>query len=147
MHGRVREVCARAGVRPTMPVNREFFATSVVGLLYRSDVRWAMLCSNRPRVASALREFSARRRLRVSESRISDGRGRVAPHVMAIEGRRPTGESPEGAYVAFVTRGPGVDVESMYPRRWGVEIGHRMVRQTRMRTPIFGKCDYRIWRI
>jgi len=48
--------------------------------------------------------------------------------------RRPEGESPEETHVAFAVSGPSFDVKSLCPRRWGIEIGYRLSRQTRMRT-------------
>jgi len=135
VYRRVRAVCRRAGVGPVLLMDREFFTTGVIGRPGGTGVRWAMLCPNRPRVAKALREYAARRRRRVSEPGISDGRGRVAPHAMAIARRRnPEGESPEETYIAFAVSGPSFDVESLYPRRWGIEIGYKMARQTRIRT-------------
>jgi len=136
VYRRVRAVCRRAGVGPALPVDREFFTTGVIGRPGGTGVRWAMLCPNRPRVARPLRGHAARRRRRVSEPGIPGGRGRVAPHAMAIARRRnPEGESPEETHVAFAVSGPSFDAGSLYQRRWGIEIGHRMARQTRIRTP------------
>ena len=57
--GRVLAVCARAGVRPVLPVNREFFTTRVIARLGRKKTRRPVPCPNYPRVDAALREYSA----------------------------------------------------------------------------------------
>jgi len=133
---RARAVCARAGARPVLLMDREFFTTGVVGRLEGEGIRWAMPFHSRPRVARALCEYAARGRRRVSAPGISDGRGRVAPYTMVIAKRRkPEGESTEEGHVAFAAGGSSLDAGSLYPRRWGIEIGHRMARQARIRTP------------
>jgi len=67
--------------------------------------------------------------------RIPGGRGREAPHAMVTRGRKKReGKGREGKHVAFATM-PSADPDELYPRRWGIEIGYKMPRQTRMRTP------------
>jgi len=134
VYRRVRAVCRGAGVRPTPLMDREFFTTGAVGRPGGTGVRWAMLCPNRPRAAKPLREYAAEA-ARLGAGGSPGGRVRVAPYTMLIaKRRRPEGESPEETYIAFAVSGPSFDVESLYPRRWGIEIGHRLPRQTRVRT-------------
>ena len=60
----VRVACARAGARPALPVNREFFTIGVADLFGKSDSRWVTLRPNRPHLPSSLLEFSVRQRPR-----------------------------------------------------------------------------------
>ena len=136
VYGRVLAVCARAGVRPVLLMDREFFTTGVLERLGRRKTRWLMPCPNYPRVAAALREHAARSRARVSSMRIPGGRGREAPYTMIIRRRkRREGDGPEGRYIAFASNSPSPDPDAPCPRRWGIEINYKMPRQTRMRTP------------
>jgi len=68
-------------------------------------------------------------------SRIPGGCGREAPHAMATRKRKKReGWGPEGKHVAFAANSPPPGPDDLYPRRWGIETGHRMPRQARMRT-------------
>jgi len=122
---RAGAVCRRAGAGPVLPVDRGYFTTGVIGRLEGTGVRWAMLCPNRPRVAKPLREHAARRRRCVSEPGIPGGRGRVAPCTMVIaKRRRPEGESPEEAHIAFAAGGPSFDAGSPCRARAGGRPAH-----------------------
>jgi len=89
-----------------------------------------------PRVAAALRKFAAGKAARVLPMRIPGGRGREAPHAMIIRKRKKSeGRGPEGKHIAFATNMPSVDPDEPCPRRWGIEIGYKLPRHTRMRTP------------
>jgi len=133
---RVRAVCKRAGAGPVLPVDREFFTTGVPGRLGQHGVRWPVPCPNSPRAAAALRKFAAGKAARVLPMRIPGGRGREAPHAMIIRKRKKSeGRGPEGKHIAFATNMPSVDPDEPCPRRWGIEIGYKLPRHTRMRTP------------
>ena len=135
VYGYVLAVCARAGVRPVLPVDRELLATRVLERLGRRMTRWLMPCPNYPHVAAALRVYAARRRRRVSATRISDGRGREAPYTMIIRKRkRRVSDGPEGKHIAFASNSPSPGPDTLYPRRWRIEISYKMLKQTRMRT-------------
>ena len=113
--GRVLAVCARAGARPVLPVDREFLATGVLARLGRRKTRWPVPCPSYPRVAAALREHAARRRGRVSSMRISDGRGREAPYTMITRKRkRREGDGPEGKHIAFASNSPSPGPDALY---------------------------------
>jgi len=73
---RVVAVCARAGVRPVLPVYREHFMAGVPGLPVRHRVRRPVPCPNSPRVAAAPRGLGVGRQRTVSPVHIPDGRGR-----------------------------------------------------------------------
>jgi len=133
---RVRAVCARACVRPVLLMDRGHFTAGVLGRLAWHRVRWPVPCPNSRRVSAALRDFTAGRRGAVSKMRISDGRGREAPYTMIIRKRKKRkGRGPEGAHIAFATNMPSADPDEPCPRRWGIENGYKLLKQTRMRTP------------
>jgi len=93
------------------------------------------------KVAPALREHAARRR-RVS----APGDPRPAREGGAArDGRRENaqagGENPEETHISFAAGGPPFDAGSPCPRRWRIEIAHKMERQTEIRTP---GCDERV---
>jgi len=116
-------------------MDREFFTTGVLERLGRHRTRWLMPCPNSPRVAAAIRKFMSGKIPAVSPMRVSDGRGREAPHAMIIRKRKKKeGKRPEGKHVAFATNMLSADPDAPCPRRWGIEIGYKMPRQTRMRT-------------
>jgi len=135
VYRRVWAVCKRAGVRPVLLMDREFFTTGVLERLGQHGVRWLMPCPNSPRVPATLRKFAAGKAARVLPMRISYGRGREAPHAMITrKGKKSEGRGPEGKHIAFATNMPSVDPDGPYPRRWGIEIGYKLLKQTRMRT-------------
>jgi len=116
-------------------MDRGHFTTGVPGRLARHRVRWPVPCPNSRRVSAALRAFAAGRRGAVSRMRIPGRRGREAPHAMVTRKRkRRKGRGPEGAHIALATNMPSVDPDGPCPRRWGAENGHRLLKQTRMRT-------------
>jgi len=132
---RVRAVCRRAGVRPTLLMGRGSFTTGVPGRLGRHRTRWPVPWPNSPRIAAAIRRFMFGKIPAVSPMRIPGGRGREAPHAMIIRKRKKKeGKRPEGKHVAFATNMPSADPDAPYPRRWRTGIGYKMPRQTRMRT-------------
>ncbi len=49
--------------------------------------------------------------------------------------KKRRGRGPEGAHIAFATNMPSVDPDEPCPRRWGIENGCKLLKQTRMRTP------------
>ncbi|MDD9808458.1 MAG: hypothetical protein OXU37_08735 [Thaumarchaeota archaeon] len=59
IHRRVMAVCARAGARPALPVDRELLVTGVLTRLGRRKARRFAPCPNYPRMAAELREHSA----------------------------------------------------------------------------------------
>jgi len=126
----------RAGGTQVCPVHElRVFRDRVTGRLGKSRVRWAMPCSNRLRVRSVPRKFSARRNARLG---VADPR-RAREGGTARDGHREkeegAGREPGREDVAFAAGGPAVDAGSPCSRRRRIEIGYKMARQTRIRTP------------
>jgi len=87
------------------------------------------------RVSAALREFAARRGGASRSQRSPAGTAGWRLALVVAKRCKPENGSPEETHVTFAADGLSFDVESPYPRRRGIEIGYKMVKQARMRTP------------
>lgn len=133
---------AQRGYRVRLVVlDREFYSRAIISELKRSGIDWLVPCPNKPRVVGAIREFAAGRRPRMSDSAVTDGRGRSEPYRMAITERKRKGKQkadafcpdPEEKYIAFATNMDRIDPNG-YAVRWGIETGYANLRSIRIRT-------------
>ena len=123
----------------TLMMDREFFASSVMGALEDFGVTYLIPCKDTPGVIPRLAEFDAGKRAKISDSEISGVAGTI-PYTMIVTKRKKPKKPKKGKellphekYIGFATNKPDLDVEE-YARRWGIETGYRMIENVRART-------------
>ena len=144
-------MCRDAGARiNTVLLDREFFSTGVLEVLDELNVTYLMPCTNTKGVVSALNEFAAGKRQKISENYLK-GSGRCIPYTIIIdkrkkekknsskEGKKKSKEgkketpTPEEMFIGFATNDPSMDI-AKYSSRWGIETGYAMVENMRAKT-------------
>lgn len=135
-------MCGARGIKiGVLMADREFFSTSVMGLLTDANIDYIIPCRNTDTVVGEISRFAAGLRGSRAGVCISDGKDSV-PYTGVIVERKKCADGgdcddpdlpPHERYIMFATNDPDLDVEE-YSGRWGIETGYRMVEHARPKT-------------
>ncbi len=106
--------------------DREFYVAEIFAKFQNTTYKFLTPCKNTAYVKNCIREYQQGLRSRISQAKITNGKGLTVPFTMIITKNR------KGKLMAYATNDPDIDI-SIYASRWIIESGYRDLEQMRLK--------------